>query len=228
MIENCIGYSNTLNVGQMTMAQDKKSLSLTQIIQRRKSTRSFDSSCIIEKDSLDCILQAALQAPSPKNRQPWHFTVVAKKETQEELARILERKLNELRADRIKLGKSTDDLDLAKGSVRVLRDASALAFVTYIRDEENEHGDPHEWNLSAQPFEVADLQSIGASVENMLLTADMLSIDSLWMCDVLYAYRDYMQYLNLKYPLIACVALGHQALYHTPKASLDEKVEYWN
>lgn len=230
--DDCVGYikkqSDTTDIGESNMKENENLLSVSQAIQRRKSTRSFDQSRMIKKEDLDCLLQAALQAPSPKNRQPWLFTVVTKKETQKALAQILEKKLDELHTIRAKLDKGTDDLDLAKGSVRVLQDASALVFVTYIRDEENEHGDPHKWNLSAQPFEVADLQSIGAAVENMILTADALAIDSLWMCDVLYAYQDYMEYLNLKNPLIACVALGYQTLHHTPKASLDEKVEYWD
>lgn len=230
--DDCVGYikkqSDTTDVRESNMKENENLLSVSQAIQRRKSTRSFDQLRMIKKEDLDCLLQAALQAPSPKNRQPWLFTVVTKKETQKALAQILEKKLDELHMSRAKLDKGTDDLDLAKGSVRVLQDASALVFVAYIRDEENEHGDPHKWNLSAQPFEVADLQSIGAAVENMILTADALAIDSLWMCDVLYAYQDYMEYLNLKNPLIACVALGYQTLHHTPKASLDEKVEYWD
>lgn len=230
--DDCVGYikkqSDTTDESESNMKENENLLSVSQAIQRRKSTRSFDQSRMIKKEDLDCLLQAALQAPSPKNRQPWLFTVVAKKETQKELAQILEKNLDELHTSRVKLDRGTDDLDLAKGSVRVLQDASALVFVSYIRDEENEHGDPHKWNLSAQPFEVADLQSIGAAVENMILTADTLAIDSLWMCDVLYAYQDYMEYLNLKNPLIACVALGYQTLHHTPKASLEEKVEYWD
>ena len=229
---NCIGYTkekyDMMNKRELHMEENVKYLSVSQVIQSRKSTRSFNNTRTIPRDDLDRLLQAALQAPSPKNRQPWFFKVVTKKDEQKELAEILEKKLSELHISRVQSGQSTDDLDLARGSVRVLQDASALVFVTYIRDEENEHGDPHKWNLSAQPFEVADLQSIGAAIENLILTANALAIDSLWICDVLYAYQNYMDYLKLKNPLIACVALGYQTLHHTPKASLAEKVEYSN
>ena len=231
VMDDCIGYARTPSDMPDMKEDDMKEeyetfSSIYQVIQSRKSTRSFDPSRIIQKEVLDRLLQAALQAPSPKNRQPWFYKVVTKKELQNELAQILKQKLQELHADRSKMGKSTDDLDLAEGSVRVLRDSSALVFVTYIRDEKNEHGDPHQWALSAQPFEVADLQSIGASVENLILTANALQIDSLWICDVLYAYQEYMDYLKLKNPLIACVALGYRTLHQAPKASLDEKAEY--
>ena len=46
------------------------------VIMKRKSTRLFDEKKTIEPVELERILRAALQAPSPKNRQPWHFTVV--------------------------------------------------------------------------------------------------------------------------------------------------------
>ena len=230
--DDCIGYARPKDdlpsIRGASMEGKEEFLSIERAIQKRKSTRSFDRSSIIEKECLDSLLHAALQAPSPKNRQPWHFTVVTEKGFQEELAQILEQKTNVLRASRLKQGKGTDDLDLARGSIRVLRDASALVFVTYVRDEKNEHGDTHDWSLCARPFEAADLQSIGAAIENMLLTAEAFKIDSLWMCDVLYAYQEYMDYLRLKTPLVACIALGYQTEHHTPRASLDEKVEYWN
>lgn len=230
--DDCIGYvrpkDSLPSIRKEIMEVKEEFLSIERAIQNRKSTRSFDRSSIIKKECLDSLLHAALQAPSPKNRQPWHFTVVSEKSSQEKLAQILEQKTNVLCASRLKQGKGTDDLELARGSIRVLRDASTLVFVTYVRNEKNEHGDTHNWSLCARPFEVADLQSIGAAIENMLLTAEAFKIDSLWMCDVLYAYQEYMDYLRLKNPLVACIALGYQTEHHTPRASLDEKVEYWN
>jgi len=169
-----------------------------------------------------------MRAPSPKNRQPWHFTVVTEKPARERLAGILSQKLESLHHDRLERGAGVDDLELAQGSVRVLRDASALVFVTYVRDPRNEHGDPHLWSLSAQPFEAADLQAIGAAVENLLLAAASIGIDSLWMCDVLYACQEYQDCLNLREPLVACVALGYRTSHTTPREPLETKVDYWN
>jgi nitroreductase len=199
-----------------------------QTIWERKSTRSFNRSCVIEPDRLEHLLQAAMRAPSPKNRQPWHFTVVTEPSAKEHLAGILSQKLESLHHDRMERGVGVDDLDLAQGSVRVLRDASTLVFVTYTRDPQNEHGDPHSWCLSAQPFEVADLQAIGAAVENLLLAAVSNGIDSLWMCDVLYAHQEYQDCLSLRGPLVACVALGYQTTHQTPREPLESKTDYWN
>lgn len=197
-------------------------------IWERKSTRSFDCTRAISWECLQGLLLTAMRAPSPKNRQPWHFTVVTKETAKQHLSDILSQKLETLCGERRERGKSVDDLELARGSVRVLRDASALVFVTYVRDPENEHGDPHQWALSAQPFEAADLQSIGAAIENLLLAATSQGIDSLWMCDVLYAHQEYQDCLELRQPLVACVALGYQTCHQTPREPLEAKVNDWN
>lgn len=198
------------------------------VIWERKSTRSFDCTRVISRECLESLLRTAMRAPSPKNRQPWHFTVVTKDTAKRHLSDILSRKLDVLCGERRECGKDVDDLELARGSVRVLRDASALVFVTYVRDSKNEHGDSHQWALSAQPFEAADLQAIGAAIENLLLAAAFQSIDSLWMCDVLYAHQEYQDCLELQQPLVACVALGYQTYHQTPREPLEVKVDDWN
>lgn len=225
---NCTGYWKSAESEETAMAANPLPLLDEQAIWNRKSVRSFNRDRILDPQCLEHLLQAALRAPSPKNRQPWHFTVVTEKPAQERLAAILSQKLASLRRGRLERGAGVDDLELAQGSVRVLQDASALVFVTYIRDPRNEHGDPHSWRLSAQPFEAADLQAIGAAVENLLLTAASNGIDSLWMCDVLYAYQEYQDCLGLCDPLVACVALGYQTSHQTPREPLEAKVDYWN
>lgn len=197
-------------------------------IWERKSTRSFDCTRGISRECLEGLLRTAMRAPSPKNRQPWHFTVVTEVAAKECLSDILLRKLEILCGERQERGKGTDDLELAQGSVRVLRDASVLVFVSYVRDPGNEHGDSHRWALSAQPFEVADLQAIGAAIENLLLAAASHGIDSLWMCDVLYACQEYQDCMRLRQPLVACVALGYQTHHQTPREPLEAKVDEWN
>lgn len=200
---------------------------LKEAIIKRKSTRLYDTSRNIEANTLECILQAALQAPSPKNRQPWNFTVVTDKEHRAELSQILNNKLQQLKEQRNKEKVACDDLDLANGSVRAIKTAPVVVFVEYVCDINNEHGDEHDWCIAARPFEVADLQSIGASIQNMLLEATIAGVSSLWMCDVLYAVPELSDYLKLEHTLIAAVALGYEAVRSTPRFGINEKVKYF-
>ena len=44
-------------------------------IEERRSIRKYRDKNI-ETEKIETILNAALQAPSPKNRQPWRFVVI--------------------------------------------------------------------------------------------------------------------------------------------------------
>ena len=44
-------------------------------IEERRSIRNFKK-IKVEREKLVSILQAGLQAPSPKNRQPWRFIII--------------------------------------------------------------------------------------------------------------------------------------------------------
>ena len=76
----------------MEDGEKKVSVSALKAIKDRRSIRKFKSEPISEME-LHTILEAAIAAPSSKNRQPWHFTVV-RGEAKEELTRVMERGLN--------------------------------------------------------------------------------------------------------------------------------------
>ena len=192
-------------------------------IRQRRSTRAFDPDRTIEDSVLRRILKAGLQAPSPKNRQPWHFTCITDRDRRSQIADLLHEKLSMLRDARKADGADCSDLDLAEGSVRVLRNAPVLVVVSYLRDEANAHGAQDDWPLSARQFESADLQSIGAAIQNMLLAATEEGVDSLWMCDPLYAWPEIMRGLNLPTPFVAVVAFGYR-LRSSPRDPYEEKV----
>jgi len=57
-----------------------------QVIEERRSIRSYESSRDVSPSLVNKILQAAVRAPSAGNRQPWHFVVVRKGEVRQALA----------------------------------------------------------------------------------------------------------------------------------------------
>ncbi len=50
-------------------------MDVLQVISSRRSHRKYTETQLTE-ESLNTILQAALESPSARNRQPWHFSVV--------------------------------------------------------------------------------------------------------------------------------------------------------
>jgi nitroreductase len=57
-----------------------------QVLDKRRSVRDFDSSVEVSDEAVERLLQAAIQAPSAGNRQPWHFYVVRDAKVRQGLA----------------------------------------------------------------------------------------------------------------------------------------------
>lgn len=58
-----------------------------QVVENRHSVRVFDTRHDVAPADVTRILQAAVQAPSAGNCQPWHFVVVRRKQVRQRLAR---------------------------------------------------------------------------------------------------------------------------------------------
>lgn len=58
------------------------------IIFTRRSIRLYQAGPAISDDTIHFLLDAAMSAPTARNRQPWHFVVVTRKDLLEELSRL--------------------------------------------------------------------------------------------------------------------------------------------
>lgn len=187
-------------------------------IDKRISTRSFKNT-EIDLEIIKVIITAGLKAPSPKNRQPWYFIVITNKEEKKKLADAMESEIKDL----IKKKPGRQDIKSSLETISIIRQAPVLVLVCYENNIVKIHDDGVNWNIAAKDIETVDIQSIGASVENMLLQAESLGIGSLWCADILYAYQSVASYS--KYPVISAVCFGYKynASKSPTKKSLEEK-----
>lgn len=58
-----------------------------QVIETRHSVRAFDPRHDIPPETVERIVQAAIQSPSAGNCQPWHFVIVHREQVKQRLAR---------------------------------------------------------------------------------------------------------------------------------------------
>ena len=196
-------------------------------IYQRKSTRNFRN-IKISNIVLEEIICAGIQAPSPKNDQPWNFVVVVNKEKKEKIADILEQQLRKLKEENDNKGIYRKDIIGAFQSVKILREASVVIFV-YLNNKVYEaHDDNVKWELSAKDIECTHIMSIGAAIQNMLLAATQNKVDSLWMGDIFYAYNDLKAYLGEEGCIMAAVVLGYGfgEPYKSSRKIIDEVVTY--
>lgn len=167
-------------------------------IAARRSIRKFQDKPIPE-EALQSVLTAAIQAPSGKNRQPWRFIVV-QGDKRAEMVRLMREGIEQEKAEGRNIGS-------AEWTTQVMEQAPVTIFVL------NPEGMP-PWlahSIEQNFWDVVNIQSIGAAIQNMLLAAQEVGLGSLWICDVFSAYAGLSQWLGEKGALIAAVSLGYPA-----------------
>jgi nitroreductase len=178
----------------------------------RRSIRKFKDTPVPDA-TIETILNAAIQAPSGKNRQPWRFVVV-KENHRAEMVRIMRESVDRLEEQGIDTGSG-------KWTAKVMEQAPVTVFVF----------DAHTPRKKL-PWEgggdLVNVQSIGAAIQNMLLAALDLGLGSLWICDVLYAYDDLCDWLGQTRQMIAAVSFRYPDEQPGPRPrKLVDQVTTW-
>lgn len=188
----------------------------------RRSIRRF-SEREVSTEFIKKILEAAIQAPSAKNRQPWRFIVLGGR-SKAEFERCMERGLMREENETALLPRSRSGLSDAWNTLRIINVSPVLIVVV------NTNGiSPFvPIDSDARVTEICDTLSIGAAVQNMLLTAENLGLGTLWIANTCFAYTELTEFLQAYGQLVGAVAVGYSAEtpVSRPRKSLDEISEY--
>lgn len=188
----------------------------------RRSIRKFSKS-EVSVSLIDTLLNAAGNAPSAKNRQPWRFIVLGG-EFKAEFEHCMERGL--LREETITpiLPRSGFGLPDAKNTLKIMREAPILIVVI------NSNGSSPFVPVDSDDrvTEICDTLSIGAAVQNMLLTAERLGLGTLWIANTCFAYPELTGFLKTDGQLVGAVAVGYADEAPPPRSrkSIEEITEY--
>lgn len=177
-------------------------------IYTRRSIRRYQNKPLPE-EIIWQLIQAAAQAPSAKNRQPWFFYIIRDQTVKKKLVESLDQGIDVLYERYCQAAIPRPDILAAKKSVRTIEQAAAVILVKYVSRYTTYHDDGVDWPLHALDIEVADLLSIGAAIQNMLLAAEELHIGALWVCDIFYAYPALTSFLGESAPILSAICLGY-------------------
>lgn len=193
-------------------------------IYERRSIRKFKDKPISQKDITD-IIQSGMKAPSSKNRQPWKY-IVTQGRSKEEMLKVFRHGIEREENDNALLPQSRQHIAAAKNTVSIIAEAPAIIFVTNTLGKSV----MAELTLEERISEICNIQSISASIENMLLAATEKGIGSLWICDIFFAYPELCKWLESDGQLVAAIAFGYpnECPDERPRKKFDDIVECRN
>lgn len=185
----------------------------------RRSIRRFTQQRL-SMEQIEKLVDAAGRAPSAKNRQPWFFYIVADQTVQKALIKTLRAGVISLYEQYRQVSISRPDILSAQSSLEAMEQAAAIIFVKHVPRYHTYHDDGVDWPLHTLDIEAADLLSIGAAVQNMLLVAEEMNLGALWVCDIFYAYPALRHFLKEDGAILSAVCFGYPAEAPAPRPRL--------
>ena len=193
-------------------------------IYNRRSIRKYKTDPIPQEDIL-AILESGVKAPSSKNRQPWKYVVI-QGESKKEMLDVFRRGIEREEHKTALLPESKKHIKAAKYTVDIMGNTPVIVFVVNTQGS----GLSEQMTPEEHIYEICNVQSISASIQNMLLTATERGIGSLWICDIYFAYEELCQWLGDEGQLLAAIAFGYpnEQPNARPRKALNEVVEWRN
>lgn len=191
-------------------------------IESRRSIRKYKEELVDKKD-IERILEAGIYAPSAKNRQPWKYYVYTGGNKGKLLNRMEAGLIRESGEQKL-LPRSQYGLPDAFHTLKIMREAPVLIMI------ENTNGtSPYSGiDTDRRVTEICDTLSIGASIQNILLTATELGYGTLWIANTCFAYDELVDFMGIQGQLVGAVSLGiaDEAPAQRPRKDFSEVVEF--
>ena len=201
-----------------------------EFIYKRKSIRKFKEGEIPREDILK-LLDAATQAPSPKNQQTWHFVVLQNRDIINKIADIVTKNHIYL-ADIAKNEKQKKIMMNILPYYICFKDAPVVIIVyskkyKMIEEDILRDNNADEAIIDMLKSAHSEIQGIGAAVENFLLAATAMGYGTCYMTGPTHSKREIEELIDFKkegYELMSMISLGI-AEDDTPKAPPRKELE---
>lgn len=194
-------------------------MELLQTIEKRSTVRKFTLENVSVED-LKKLVYAAGLAPSINNSQPWKFIAVTNQQIIQKMAQSVHGKINELYSDvdeqQANVKKTVDYFSTIFENAPAL---IAVATTSYKAVSDQITGAPLSHEEMNEKRHHPDVQSIGAAVQNLLLTAVDLELGACWLSGLMVAQNELEQILKIESPweLATVVAVGKPTGESKPK-----------
>ncbi|MCC7573831.1 MAG: nitroreductase family protein [Candidatus Methanofastidiosum sp.] len=156
---------------------------------KRKTIRKFKD-IKIQKEDMMSLIEAATQAPSAHNFQPWEFLLIDSTEVKENLSsKMATTWINNLKKDGKPLNEIQDRVNLSK---RRINNAPFIIIPCFDTSKVEKYGDERD-NAEF----IMGVQSVALASENILLKATEKGFGVLWLCAPLFCPEDIREVLEI-------------------------------
>lgn len=190
---------------------------LLKLIRSRRTIRKYTDKEISNKQIMK-ILEAGRWSPSVHNAQPWRFIVIRKEPVIKRLAGILLKKSHHLFSGFDIIVKKTAEVVLSAPIAIVIYNSCELS------KRMRKFGDPY-FSIT----EISELQSISASIENMLLMAHSLGLGAAWLTSPLFCAAEIRSLFNINGSFVALLTIGYsgQSCAISDRKSLKSCIKFY-
>lgn len=183
-------------------------MDLKQSIEKRISIRNFTDEIVPVEDLKELVRRAGL-APSVNNYQPWKFYAITNKDILAKMAVRVSEKIHQLPSNKSIASKNVKSQ--VEWFATFFENAPAvIAMVMEDYESVLEKGVELSHNEINKMRNFPDMQSAGAAIQNILLSAVDLGYGACWLSAPMMAKEALEEILSVKTPyhLIAFVAVG--------------------
>jgi len=194
-----------------------------ELLLSRRSVRRFTPQPV-GGELVQILLEAAVQAPSAHNRQPWRFAVLQQEASKQRLAQRMGAEFY-----RALLG---DNLPVAEAEAQVQRSRQRIlqAPLVIVLCLDLSEGDPYPDRQRHQAEYLMGVQGVAMAGENLLLAAHALGLGGVWVCAPLFAPQAVQAALDLPetWQPQGMILLGYPQATPAPRPRrpLEEVVRY--
>jgi coenzyme F420-0:L-glutamate ligase / coenzyme F420-1:gamma-L-glutamate ligase len=179
---------------------------LATLLQGRSSVRKYLAHPVT-REQIEQIVEAARWAPSPHGRQPWRFVILTSAEPKARLAD----QMGSTWQQNLEMDKQDTEIvniRLEKSRQRILNAPAIIIPCLYLEDLDRYPDEKRQNDETTMA-----IQSLGAAIQNMLLMAYDLGLDTGWMCAPLFCPEVVCAALELDTRLIphALITVGYAA-----------------
>lgn len=203
-------------------------MDLVKAIETRVSVRKFSDEPVDINDIREIIRLAGL-APSINNYQPWKFYIITNKDMLNKMAREIARGIAEMPESSTRMAKHLKN-QAAWFSTFFQSAPMFIALASHPFESDLDRGVKIPTDELDKMRNYPDLQSSGASIQNLLLAATAKGYGTCWMTGPLYARETLQHILGISEPwkLISFVAIGksnEKELKSKAKRNLADEME---